>query len=334
MKKNHSSVRCGIVLAAGEGKRLRPLVRRLRGDTLPKQYVNLVGTSSMFEQTFRRAEMLIPSDHLFTVVSQEHLGYADVRRQLSGRRSGTVIAQPENKETGPGLLLPLMHLYKRYPDSTVAIFPSDHFILEEDLFMAHVELAFHLVQREPAAIVFMGVEPDEPEPEYGYIVLGKEINPAALLGAREVTLFVEKPEPSVAQQLTASGALWNTLVMVFRTKTFLDLVQRTSPVLHHAFQCIGDAIGSSVEMDILAKVYRDMEPVNFSTGLLEKVSLDPQSRLLAVPVRGVLWSDWGSERRLMNVLRRIGLLEAAPEVSKGVPAFAGRSALTLKGDFA
>ncbi len=333
--KNHSSVRCGIVLAAGEGKRLRPLVRRLRGDTLPKQYVNLIGTSSMLEQTFRRAEMLIPSDHLFTVVSQEHLGYPEVRRQLSGRRSGTVIAQPENKETGPGLLLPLMHLNKRYPDSTVVVFPSDHFVLEEDLFMAYVDLAFHVVERDPASTVLMGVEPDEPEPEYGYILPGEEINPAALLGVREVTLFVEKPEPRVAQQLTASGALWNTLVMVFRVETFLNLVRRAAPMLYRSFQRIREAIDKPEETDILAEVYGNMDPVNFSTGLLEKFSLDPQSRLFVVPVRRVLWSDWGSEHRLMSVLRRIGLLELTHRIPATYPSiFNERSASALKGDVA
>ena len=335
MKKNHSSVRCGIVLAAGEGKRLRPLVRRLRGDTLPKQYVNLVGTSSMLEQTFRRAEMLIPSDHLFTVVSQAHLGFPEVRRQLSGHRGGTVIAQPENKETGPGLLLPLMHLYKRHPDSTVVVFPSDHFILEEDVFMAYVDLAFHVVERDPASIVLMGVEPSEPEPEYGYILPGEEINPAALLGVRKVVRFIEKPEPRVAQQLTASGGLWNTLVMVFKAGAFLNLVQRIAPTLYRSFQRIGDAIGNPAETDILAQVYRNMEPVNFSAGLLEKFSVDNRAQLLVVPVLGVLWSDWGSERRLTAVLKRIGLLEPANGLPAAYPSmFKESSASTLKRDVA
>ena len=47
MKKSPSSLRCGIVLAAGEGKRLQPLIRRLRGDSLPKQYVTLVGKGAV-----------------------------------------------------------------------------------------------------------------------------------------------------------------------------------------------------------------------------------------------------------------------------------------------
>src|SRR2546422_462194 len=131
------SNRCGIILAGGEGKRLQPLVRRLHGKPLPKQYVNFVGSRSMLEHTFLRAEMLIPPERLFTVISQHHLGYSEALRQVVSRPRGTVIVQPENKETGPGLLLPLIYLCERFPQSSVAVFPSDHFVLEEGHFMAY-----------------------------------------------------------------------------------------------------------------------------------------------------------------------------------------------------
>ena len=124
---------CGIVLAGGDGKRLRPLIQRLHGDSLPKQYMNFTGKRSMLEHTFRRAEKLIASDNLFTVVDAHHLKFPHVRRQLSSRPRGSVVVQPENKETGPGLLLPLIHLYKSNPESSVVVFPADHFITEAEI---------------------------------------------------------------------------------------------------------------------------------------------------------------------------------------------------------
>jgi mannose-1-phosphate guanylyltransferase len=116
-----------------------------------------------------------------------------------------VVAQPENKETGPGLLLPLMHLYKRYPDSTVVIFPSDHFILEEDLFMAYVDLAFRVVERDPSSIALLGMQPDEIEPEYGYILPSEEISDVTRPGVRRVLQFIEKPAPDHARELILNG---------------------------------------------------------------------------------------------------------------------------------
>jgi len=97
----------GLVLAGGDGRRLEPYIKELKGQKLPKQFVNFIGRHSMVEQTFRRVERLIPADQILTVVSRQHLAYAEVRRQLADRAKETVILQPFNKETGPGILLPL-----------------------------------------------------------------------------------------------------------------------------------------------------------------------------------------------------------------------------------
>jgi mannose-1-phosphate guanylyltransferase len=164
-----SSHRFGIVLAGGEGTRLKPFIKQLRGETLPKQYVNFVGKRSMLEHTFHRTENLIPPNRLYTVVSAQHFHYPEVGQQLSGRFEGTVILPATNKDTAPGLLLPLVHAYNKNPEAIVAIFPSDHFIFEEDLFIAHVESAFRIVEQNQSYGVLLGLAPDEPETEYGYI---------------------------------------------------------------------------------------------------------------------------------------------------------------------
>ena len=64
--------RSAIVLAAGDGKRLRDFVHRLRGDELPKQYVDFGAGRSLLEQTFARAERLIAPGRIFTVASRHH----------------------------------------------------------------------------------------------------------------------------------------------------------------------------------------------------------------------------------------------------------------------
>ena len=304
----HVSTRCGIVLAAGEGMRLRSFILRLKGKALPKQYVNFIGSRSMLEHTFHRAEKMIPSDRLFTVISRDHLGHSEVRRQLATRPRGTVVLQPENKETGPGLLLPLMHAYKQHPDAVVVIFPSDHFIVEEDLFMGHVELACRQVERDPSRMVLLGVEPDGPEGEYGYILPVERQDPEFSLPARKVSRFIEKPHPSAAQELIGKGGVWNTMVMIFKAKTLVDLVRRAAPKLHQVFHRIWQAIGTSQETAVIKEVYRKIESVNFSKELLETFPSQNPSALWVLPVRGVLWSDWGSEQRIMSVLQRTGHL--------------------------
>jgi len=302
-------LRCGIILAAGDGRRLRPLIHQLRGDHLPKQYVKFGGARSMLEQTYHRAEMLIPPVRLLTVVGQHHLNFPEVTRQLLGRPQGTVIVQPENKETGPGLLLPLMHLSVRHPEAVVVVFPSDHFIIENARFMDHVERAFRALERDHSRLILLGIEPSEAEPEYGYIMPGRQAEDGTTTRVRRVIRFVEKPDRAAAQDLIQRGAVWNTLTMVFHAATLLELVRQVAPALSQAFRRIRQAIGTTVERTVIDEVYRTLAPVNFSKDVLEVVCVQHSIRLSVLPVRGVVWSDWGSATRLMEGLNKTGAMK-------------------------
>ena len=57
----------------------------------------------------------------------------------------------------------------------VSVFPADHYIREEDLFMKHVESAYLTVEENPSLLVLLGLEPHGPEREYGYILPGKAV---------------------------------------------------------------------------------------------------------------------------------------------------------------
>jgi mannose-1-phosphate guanylyltransferase len=302
-------VRCGLVLAGGEGKRLKRFIYQLRASQVPKQYTNIIGTRSMLEHTFDRAERLIPRERLFTVASRDHLQYHEARRQLSDRPIHTVVLQPLNRETGPGVLLPLMHIYKRYPQSIVAVFPSDHFILEEERFVAYVEVAFRVVQQDPSRIVLLGIKPNQPETEYGYILPNGKLRGVASVDVHGVESFIEKPQAQTATEFAARGALWNSMVMVFETKTFLSLVRLVAPALHRSFQPIYSAIATSAETVVIEDCYRDMKQSNFSKELLESLAVQHRPRLAVIPVNGVLWSDWGSAPRIMKILQETGYIK-------------------------
>src|SRR5215470_8411867 len=264
----------GIVLAAGEGKRLQPYVQEIRGEVLPKQYVNLIGRRSMLEHTFNRAEKLIPAKQILTVVSRRHLLRADVCRQLASRPRETLIVQPANKETGPGILLPLMFIYKRCPQAIVAVFPSDHFVLEENRFMSHVDLAVQAAKHDPSRIILLAIEPHEPETEYGYVVPDKNVTELCRFGTRRVSALVEKPRTELASELMMAGGLWNTMTMVFKVDTLLQLVRRVHPVVYFDFCRILKALGTREEQSTIDEVYQNLEPANFSKQILERIAVE------------------------------------------------------------
>ncbi|MFZ5876715.1 MAG: sugar phosphate nucleotidyltransferase [Nitrospirota bacterium] len=297
-------VRCGIVLAGGAGRRLRSFVYRLRGDTLPKQYVRFAGSRSLLDQTLDRVERIIPAERVWTVATESHLQFPEAKDQLGNRPPGTVILQPENRETAPGVLLPLVHLEARYPNAVVGLFPSDHFIDPEGLFMGYVDLAFRAVESDPHVAVLLGAEPDRVESEYGYIVPSAYDSVRAVPGIRRVASFVEKPTPAHAADLAARGAVWNTMVMVCRPRTLMKAVARVAPALRRAFERVRAALGTRDEARVVEDVYRDLAPMNFSRGVLEAMPSRRSPTLLVLPVRGVDWSDWGSEQRITGSLER------------------------------
>jgi mannose-1-phosphate guanylyltransferase len=301
-----SADRWGIILSGGNGTRLQDLVYRKRADYLPKQYLNFIGRRSMLEHTLHRTEKLIPAQKLLTVIAKEHLQFDEVRRQIASRPRECIIIQPENKDTGPGILLPLMHLHKRSPDAIVTLFPSDHFILEEDLFMRHVERAFRIVESDGTRMVLLGTEPNEPDPEYGYILPGERIGSRELDGDRTVEMFVEKPSAEAAKMIMRKGALWNTLVLVIACKTLLQAIEHATPELYRAFEPIQDAIGTPGEQRVIERVYQKLPSLNFSKRVLEMLSYGNRQNLRVLPVRGVTWEDWGTSDRLSNTLRQLG----------------------------
>ena len=293
--------RWAIILAGGEGMRLRSFVHRLRGDSLPKQYVQLFGEQSMLEATLRRAQKLIPSERQLVVVTANHFDYVEVAQQLARFPKICVAAQPTNRDTGWGLLLALAHLYQHHPTATVAMFPSDHFVEEEELFLAHVDAACRLVEQDPSKMVLLGIAPNGPETDYGYIIADRHWQDAFPFGARGVTCFVEKPQPEFARKLMLQGGFWNTMVTVFNIATLLQHVRGICPANFCRFEKICAAHGDKLA-SVVDQVFAQAEPMNFSRVILQTLAAGRERALLVLPVRGVHWSDWGTEERIMKTL--------------------------------
>lgn len=300
-----SADRWGIILSGGNGTQLRDWIYHRRADYLPKQYLNFIGTRSMLEHTLHRAEKLIPAQKLFLVIAKGHLQYNEARRQTASRPQECIIVQPEDKDTGPGVLLPLLYMYKRSPDATVALFPADHFILEEDLFRQHVERAFQIVESNSARIVLLGTEPSDWQPGIGYILPG-ERSENAVVDDRRVEMFVDIPPPDAAKKMMSKRALWNTQILIVACKTLLQAITRAAPELYRSFAPLQEAIGTPDEQPVSERVYRELPSVNFTEGVLKNLSYENRQNLRVLPARGLTWSDWGTGDRVSRTLRRLG----------------------------
>src|SRR6266404_6660210 len=290
----------GIVLAGGEGARVRHFLQRLCGNRGIKQFCALIDSRSMLEHTLARVERLIPRQRILVVVSREHR--QEVTEQLAHWPIDNVIFQPANCETGPGILLPLAHLSQRDPLAAVAVFPSDHFINNEDLFVACLQNAITETKRFPEELMLLGMTPDKAEEGYGWI---EARDAEEGWERRSVKRFWEKPSRIRAQGLLKRGALWNTFVFVSQAATLWQMARQAAPDLYAAFGKICHALGSMQAEQVTENVYATLRSANFSSEICEPSS----ARLRVFPVPEVGWSDWGSVERILTSLKQMGKLE-------------------------
>ncbi len=278
-------------------------MRRLTGIDLPKQYCAVIGRRSMLQHTWDRLATLIPRHRIVTVVTRHHLDQAWA--QLQEWPTEQLLIQPSNRETAPGLLLPLLAIRTRDPRATVAIFPSDHFILEESVFMEHVRQAVHFLAKCPSLVLLLGIPPDRPETGYGWIQPGEELARRMEFGLFRVLRFSEKPDPLIREKFFLQGGLWNSLVLVGRVDTFLRHIAQVLPELWTSFQAVASALGTVIEAKVLEEVYRGIPAMNLSAHLLQHIP----HHLGVIPMKGVHWCDWGDETRIFETLTRIGKAE-------------------------
>jgi mannose-1-phosphate guanylyltransferase len=288
-----------IVLAGGDGTRLRPLTRKITGHEIPKQFCPLLGTRTLLEQTWIRANLVAAPRRTLTVLTRAHEHfYAPI---LAEAPTDSLIIQPDNRGTAPAILYALLRVAMKSPAATVAMLPSDHYVSDDRKFADQIELAFNATRLRPELTVLLGVAPTGPELGYGWIEPAMAVGEDAPAVFR-IRRFWEKPSRETAQNLLGRGCLWNSFVMVARVSTLLGLIMIATPALYAAFAQIRSRLGTPFEARAIRALYAGLEPINFSEQILERTTFN----LAVLPMRGVDWSDLGEPHRVMEVLARTG----------------------------
>ena len=208
-----------VLLCGGVGSRLWPASRQGR----PKQYLNLIGESSMLQQTLTRIEPLTQTSPIIVCNEEHRFLVAEQVRQL-GLTSPTIILEPEGKNTAPAIALAAIAASASDPEVNLLVLPADHYVGKPAALIDAIEKAASASSK--GKLVTFGIVPSRPETGYGYIKQGE----ALATDVSALKQFVEKPDQSTAEAYIASGDyVWNSGMFMFTAGHFLASLAEFQP---------------------------------------------------------------------------------------------------------
>jgi len=281
-----------VVLAAGDGTRLATLTMDSTGNAVPKQFCSLDGGRSLLQEAVLRAERVVHADRICVMVSEHHHRYWTQMR--CSVPESNIIVQPANRGTAHGILLAVLSILARDPFARIVFLPSDHHVRDESTLAAALRSAVARVARQTRGVALVGIEPDEPDPELGYILPGRK-RPD---GSYSVLRFVEKPHQELANELLAAGALWNSFMFAADGSSLLTLFCRRTP---HSLEAMVNAHGQKDAAQALRELYRELPSIDFSRAIVQ--GLEKLLTVIVAPSCG--WSDLGTPERVADTLGRL-----------------------------
>lgn len=274
-----------VILAGGSGTRLWPMSRRNR----PKQLLPLVGGRSLFELSLERLAAVFPPERIWVVTSAD-LAPA-IRAAAPQFPAANVIGEPSARDTSNAIGLACLLAARQDPDAKLGIFTADHVIRPVSRFAEVVRDGLTLLDRDPAALVTLGVLPGWPHTGLGYIQRGQPI--AGADRAFAVRRFVEKPDRARAEQYVVSGEYyWNSGMFLWRAATVIDTLARLRPEHAALLRQAGDAFAGG-DLAVAGEVYSRLPKISIDYALMEPASVDPACRVV-VREFDCQWIDLGS----------------------------------------
>jgi len=296
--------RWAVVLAGGEGNRLRSLIDRVCLDDRPKQFAPLMGNRSLLQQTLARTRLRIPESR--TIVSGLDRHASHLATDLKGSEARCLL-QPSNRGTAAGLLWPVYWIHQTDPGAVVIAMPSDHFVYEDRRFMDHVMGVSAFLEEHPQWLVLVGARPAEPDSGYGWIERAESLDSKGSETVWRVRQFVEKPSSEGARACFARGHLWNTFVVMGRADTFINAARLCAPEIHAALSDAARHAGTEGEREATEAAWRLVPSTSFSEAIAAHFP-----RLATSCLPPILWSDLGTPERLLRTAIVLTMMHPQP----------------------
>ena len=280
-----------VIMCGGSGTRVWPESR----DSLPKQFIGLVGERSTFQTTlsmlsdpaFEKPIVVSNLDYRFLV--------ADQLREIGVEAD--IVLEPMRRDSGPAVAVAAGLAARRSPQTIVVVLAADHVVRDQP---GLVELCKKAAEAAEAGfIVTLGVKPDNPAVGYGYLRPGAPISPGS--DVLELAAFVEKPDRDTAQGYVDAGYLWNSGNFIFRADVMQAEIAYHEPAISEAAEAAIDAAATDLGFLVLdAEAFARAPKKSIDYAVMEKT--DKAALILA----DIGWSDVGTWRAVWELSDRDG----------------------------
>lgn len=278
-----------VIMAGGAGTRLWPISR----ERLPKPALRLYSDESMFQIAVKRLMPLFTPQQVIVVAGAGHT--AVLSEQVPEIPPENFIVEPEGRGTASAIALTAVHLAARDPEATMAVLTADHFIGNEVVFREAVAAA--LTAAEDDCLVTLGITPEFPSTEYGYIQQGQVLREIAGHKVLEALRFVEKPDLERAKEMLQSGDYsWNSGMFIWKVSVILDEFSRQMPELFDQITCIGRAVNTHAYAVTLGEIWPKIRKQTIDYGIMEGAR-----KVVVIPV-AMQWTDVGNWNSLKALL--------------------------------
>jgi len=283
-----SSVLTPVIMCGGAGTRLWPMSR----ESMPKQFVPLIGDGSTFQQVMRRV-----SNPMFgrpIVITHSDFRFAVAEQLRDCGIEADIVLEPMRRDSGPAVAVAAALAEERDPQSIVVVLASDHFIQNPQGF--HDACRHAAVAAADGKIVTFGVHPTHAATNYGYIRAGHKLNGGDALA---VEAFVEKPNLEQAAIYLKQDYLWNSGNFVFRADVLLEELAKFEPEIAAAAKQAVASRTRDLDFNRLdAESFAKAPKKSIDYALMERTSL------AAVVPADMSWSDIGSWNAVWELLDR------------------------------
>lgn len=268
------------IMAGGIGSRFWPKSRT----AFPKQFLDILNTGkTLIQSTYERYASFIPKENIYIVTSSD---YTDiVKKQLSGISDENILSEPSRKNTAPCIAYISFKLAEKDPEACLIVSPSDHIVLEPEVFKNVALEALGFAEKNEA-FVTLGIKPTYPNTGYGYI---QRADKPVTDEVYKVKTFTEKPTLEIAQHFLESGDfLWNAGIFTWKIQNVLHAFEQFVPEMHELFVAEKQHFNTAEEKAAIERIYPLCTNISIDYAIMEK------ARNVFVIPASFGWSDIGT----------------------------------------